>query len=57
MKSSNVYSNHLKPITGKFCDIAHPYKLLTSQYLRYDDYLFLKSFIYLLLTFTYLITE
>ena len=29
-----------KLFTESFCDIAHPYKLL-SQYSRYDDFLFL----------------
>ena len=27
-------------VFSNFCDIARPYKLLTSQYLRYDDSLF-----------------
>ena len=37
-----------------FVKIVHPYRLLTSQYFKYDDSLFLsKSFIYLLLAFTY----
>ena len=55
LEVSSIYS---KLSTGSFCDIAHPYKLFTSQYQRYDDYLFLSwSFMYLLLTFTYWLTE
>ena len=43
---------HLKSFTGNFSDIAPPYKLFTSQYLRYDDFLFLsQSLMYLLLAF------
>ena len=44
MKSSlneEVSSIHSKLFTGSFCDIAQPYKLFTSQYLTYDDSLFL----------------
>ena len=35
------YEIHSKLFTGSFCDIARPYKLFPSQYLRYGDYLFL----------------
>ena len=28
---------HSNLVNGNFCDIAQPYKLFTSQYLRYDD--------------------
>ena len=42
------------PSTRKFCDIIHSYKLLTSQYIEYNNYLFTsKSFRYLLLAFAY----
>ena len=30
---SEISSTHLKSFTANFCDIAHPYKLFTSQYL------------------------
>ena len=59
-------SIHSKLFTGSFCDIAHPYKLFTSQYLallnrvnylhpnKYDDSIFLLWYlIYLLLAFAY----
>ena len=53
--NSEIYATHLRSFTGSFCDIAQPYKLLTSHYLRYDYFLFLSySFIYLLLDFVYL---
>ena len=46
MKSSlnwdwKVSSIHSQLISGIFYDIAHPYKLFTSQYWIYDDSLFL----------------
>ena len=45
---------HSKLFTGSFCNIAQPHKLFTSQYLRYDDSLFLsEAFLYLLLAFVY----
>ena len=31
------FFTHVKPFTGNFRDIAHPYKLLASKYARYDD--------------------
>ena len=34
-------STHLKPLTGNFLHIAHPYKLLASRYIRYDEGIFL----------------
>ena len=40
--NSEVSSTHSKTPTGSFCAIAQPYKLLTSQYLRYDN-----SFLYM----------
>ena len=43
MKSSlnlTVSLIHSKLFTGSFCNISQPYKLYTSQYLRYDDSLF-----------------
>ena len=39
--NSDVPSTHLKLPKGNFWDIAHPYKLFTSNYLRYDDSLFM----------------
>ena len=36
----DVSSTHLKQSTGTFGHIACPYKLFTSQYLRYGDPLF-----------------
>ena len=40
---------HLKPFTGNFWDIAHPYKFLVSKYGRYDDMVSsLQFFTYLL---------
>ena len=36
-----VSSIHLILFTESFCDIVQPYKLFKSQYLRYDDPLFL----------------
>ena len=54
MKSSsnvNLPFLHSKQSTAKFCNIAH---LLTTQYMRYDDSLFVaQSFMYLLLAFVY----
>ena len=44
MKSSLIldpFSTQIKSPTGNFRDIAHPCKLFTSQYLRYNDSLFL----------------
>ena len=44
MKSSlsgEVYSIHRTLFTGSYCDIGKPYKLVTSQYLTYEDSLFL----------------
>ena len=44
MKSSlsgEVYSIHRTLFTGSYCDIGKPYKLVTSQYLRSEDSLFL----------------
>ena len=38
--SWDVCSTQLKPSTDNYCDMAHPYKLFTVQYLRYDDSLF-----------------
>ena len=38
LEVSSIYS---KLFTGSFCDISQPKKLFTSQYLRYDDSLFL----------------
>ena len=32
----NLSFLHLKASAGNFCDIIHPYKLLTSYYMRYD---------------------
>ena len=53
-----VSSTHSKPFTGSFFHITQPYKLIASQYLRYDHSLFLScSFIYLLLTFVHLLIE
>ena len=52
--NSDVPSTHLKLPKGNFWDIAHPYKLFTSKYLRYDYFLFMSwSFMYLLLAFGY----
>ena len=49
IKSRSIFKLHLK--------ICY-YKLFTSQCLRYDDSLFLlSSFIYLLVAFTYLLTD
>ena len=31
----NKCFTHLKPFIGSFCDIAHPYKLFASKYMRY----------------------
>ena len=31
----------LEPFTGNFVDISHPYKLLASKYMGYDDSMFL----------------
>ena len=46
---------HLKPLTGNFWDIAHPYKLLASKCIRYDDMISLLYFyIYLLFALAYL---
>ena len=35
-----VFSTHLKPFAGTFCDIADSHKLFIFQYLNYDDFLF-----------------
>ena len=52
--SGEVCSIHRTLFTGSHCDIVKPYKLVTSQYLRYEDSLFLSySFIYLFLPFAY----
>ena len=49
-----ISSIHANLFTESFCDIAQPYKLFKSKYLRYGDYLFLfQSFIFLLLVFAY----
>ena len=34
--NSNLSFLHLKPFTGYFCDIFHPCRLFTLQYIRYD---------------------
>ena len=48
---SYIYSDLF---TGTFWDSFQPYKLFVSQYLSYDDSLFLsKPFMNLLLAFTY----
>ena len=39
--NSDGSSTHLKLPKGNLLDIAYPYKLFTSQYLKYDDFLFL----------------
>ena len=31
---------HLKPSIGNFCEFVHPYRLFTSQYMRYEESLF-----------------
>ena len=50
----DVFSTHLKPPTNNFYDISHPYKLFSSQYLRYKDSQCLSgSFMHLFLAFTY----
>ena len=38
-RSSNFdnFFTHLKPFTEGFWDIANPYKLFASKYMRYDD--------------------
>ena len=52
MKSGKRSLIHSKLFTGTFGDIAQPYESFTSQYLRYDDSLFLSQFfMYLLLAF------
>ena len=52
LSNSEISSTHLKSFTGIFYDIAQPCKSFTSQYLRYDDSLFLiKYFMDLLLDF------
>ena len=60
MKRSLNFNNlftHLKPFTGNFWDIAHPYKLFASKYMRYDDMILLPQFfIYLLFALAYLYT-
>ena len=48
------FFTHLKPFTGNFCDIAYPYKLLASKYVRYDDVTSLLFFINLLFALAYL---
>ena len=46
---------HLKLFTTSFWNITHPYKSFASNYMRYDDSMFLlKFFIYLLFAFEYL---
>ena len=59
MKSSfkwEVTSIHSNLVSRSFYDIAQPYKLYVSQYLRDDDSLFLSySFIHWLLPFTFYI--
>ena len=32
--------NHLKSFTGNSCDNSHPYKLVISKCLRYDDFFY-----------------
>ena len=45
----DVFATISKLSTDSPCDIVHPYKLLTSQYIRYDDSLLrLQSFCLLL---------
>ena len=39
--NSEISLTHLNSFTGNICDIAHPYKLFTSRYLRHHDSLFL----------------
>ena len=51
-RSSNLDSffTHLKLVKGSFIDIAHPYKLFASKYIRYYDMIFLNhssSYIYI----------
>ena len=44
MKSSlNLKVSLINPklFNGSFCDIAQPYELFSSRYLKYDDSLFL----------------
>ena len=56
MKSSSnwdVFSNHLKPFLGRFCDNAHQYRLFTYQYFKFYSLFLSWSFMYLLLAFTY----
>ena len=46
---------HLKLFTTSFWNITHPYKSFASNYMRYDDSMFLlKFFVYLLFAFEYL---
>ena len=50
----NVSSIYSKLFNRSFCNIARPYKLTTSQYLRYDGSLFLwKPFMHFLLALAY----
>lgn len=46
---------HWKPSPDNFCSLAHPYRLLVSQYIRYNDYLFWSKIpiMYLLFAFAY----
>ena len=48
--------NHLKPTTENICNIAHPNKLFTSQYRRYDDviiFIFMIMFHVFVISFSY----
>ena len=41
LKSDKYLLHHINPFTGNFWDIAYPYKLFASKYVRYDDSTFL----------------